>query len=553
MELSPGIELIWLLAGREASSVQASEVEPDHFFCGLLKFADMKEDELKAVALLDLASEKLIEEHNKLKWHLHLRSLDSHAGDLRHSVRQALPHGSSKPLVNMPHRSEASRRLLEQASALARRSQETLAPHHLLYVLLDCPTPAIAQALKQAHLPWQGIPACEAAGFTAVSDADSQIPEIGVGMLGYAFMGKAHTDAYKKIPYVMYPPPVLPKLVAICGRDATAAARAARRFGYLGYYTDWHQMMDDSRIQLFDNGGSNDIHAEPCIEAAASGKHVLCEKPLARDSEEAKRMLDAVTKAGVKHQVAFNYRFVPAIRLAYDLIQSGQLGRIYHYRAVYLQEWNLPQSRQRMNWRLDRQTAGSGALGDLGAHIIDLGRFLVGEFKSVGGLTRTFVNERQRPDGSPSHVDVDDAFVATIEFENGALGSVEATRLAAGRENFNRLEINAEKGTLCFNLERLNELEVFWGDEQPRQTQGFHNVLVSDSFHPFWSNWWPQEHMLGWEYSYVHELTHFLDCIANNKSVAPYGATFEDGYRTAVICDAILASATSRRQVDIQY
>ena len=239
----------------------------------------------------------------------------------------------------------------------------------------------------------------EATGFTTMAGAKAEgtAPEVGVGMLGYAFMGKAHTNAYKKIPYMMYPPPAIPKLIAVCGRNEAAVAEAARRYGYEGYYTDWRKMLENDRIQLFDNGGPNDAHAEPCIEAAKAGKHVFCEKPLARNAQEAKTMLDAVTKAGVKHQVAFNYRFVPAIRQARNLIESGALGQIYHFRAVYLQEWIMPHYGTPMIWRLDKQVAGSGALGDLGAHIIDLGRFLVGEIKSVSAMTRTFITERPLP------------------------------------------------------------------------------------------------------------------------------------------------------------
>jgi len=392
-------------------------------------------------------------------------------------------------------------------------------------------------------------------GFTTMAGpkAEGVAPEIGVGMLGYAFMGKAHTNAYKKIPYMMYPPPAIPKLIAVCGRNEAAAAEAVRRYGYEGYYTDWRKMLADDRIQLFDNGGPNNAHAEPCIAAAQAGKHIICEKPLARTGEEARTMLDAVNKAGVKHMVAFNYRFVPAIRQAYELIHSGALGQIYHYRAVYLQEWIMPHYGTPMIWRLDKKTAGSGALGDLGAHIIDLGRFLVGDVKSVSAMTRTFVKERPLSDGSLGKVDVDDAFVAAVEFENGAIGTVEATRFAAGRKNYGCFEINGEKGSLRFDLERMNEMQVFWVDEQPKETQGFHDVLVTESYHPFWSNWWPQGHIIGWEHTFVHELTHFLDCIVNKKDVAPYGATFEDGYRAAVICDAILESANGRKQVDVKY
>jgi len=392
--------------------------------------------------------------------------------------------------------------------------------------------------------------------FTAMAGpkAEGIAPEIGVGMLGYAFMGKAHTNAYKKIPYMMYPPPAIPRLVAICGRNETAVAEAAHRYGYEVYYTDWARMLEDDRIQLFDNGGPNDAHAEPCIAAAQAGKHILCEKPLARNAEEARRMLDAVTRTDVKHMVGFCYRFVPAIRQARHLIESGALGRIYHYRAVYLQEWLMPHYGTPRIWRVDQEAAGSGALGDLGAHIIDLGRFLVGEVKSVGAVTRTFVTERPLPAGSGAgKVAVDDAFAAVVEFENGAIGTLEATRFAAGRKNYQVLEINGEKGSIRFNLERLNELEVFWVGEAPRETQGFHNVLVTESYHPWWGNWWPHGHIIGWEHTFVHEITHLLDCIVDDKDVAPYGATFEDGYRAAVICDAILEAAATRRQVDIKY
>jgi len=395
----------------------------------------------------------------------------------------------------------------------------------------------------------------EATGFTTMAGAKAEgtVPEVGVGMLGYAFMGKAHTNAYKKIPYMMYPPPAIPKLIAVCGRNEAAVAEAARRYGYEGYYTNWRKMLENDRIQLFDNGGPNNAHAEPCIEAAKAGKHVFCEKPLARNAQEAKTMLDAVTKAGVKHQVAFNYRFVPAIRQARNLIESGALGQIYHFRAVYLQEWIMPHYGTPMIWRLDKQAAGSGALGDLGAHIIDLGRFLVGEFKSVSAMTRTFIKERPLGDGSMGKVEVEDAFAAAVEFENGAIGTLETTRFAAGRKNYEVLEINGEKGSIRFDLERMNELQVFWVGEQPKETQGFHDVLITEGYHPFYSNWWPHGHIIGWEHSFVHELTHFLDSIVNKKDVAPYGATFEDGYRAACVCDAILESAAARRQVDIKY
>lgn len=395
----------------------------------------------------------------------------------------------------------------------------------------------------------------EGAGFTtmAAAAADQEAPQIGVGMLGYAFMGKAHSNAMKKLPYMIYPPPAVPKLVAVCGRNEEATRAAAVRFGYETYYTDWREMLADERVQLFDNGGPNNAHAEPSIAAAQAGKHILCEKPLGRTAEESKAMLDAVRKAGVKHMVAFNYRFVPAIRQMRMLIESGALGRIYHFRASYLQEWIMPHYDVPMIWRLQKQVAGSGALGDLGAHIIDLGRYLVGDVKSVSAMAKTFIPERPWGDGTMGKVEVDDAFAAVVEFENGALGTLEATRFAAGRKNANVLEVNGEKGSIRFNLERMNEIDVFWIDDEPKETRGFHNVLVSEPYHPWWEHWWPQGHMIGWEHTFVHEIAHLLDCIVNDKPVSPIGADFEDGYRTAVICDAILQSAETRRQVDCKY
>jgi len=394
----------------------------------------------------------------------------------------------------------------------------------------------------------------EQKGFTPVPQT-LDAPEIGVGMLGYAFMGRAHSNAFLKLPYMMFPPPMVPKLIALCGRDEAGVRETAQRFGYTGYYTDWHAMLADDRVMLFDNGGPNDIHAEPCILAAQAGKHILCEKPLARTAEESKQMLDTVRKAGVKAMVAFNYRFVPAIRQAYALIRSGQLGRIYHFRAMYLQDWLIPAANTPWLWRMNKRVSGTGAIGDLGSHLIDLARFLVGaEITTVSARTQTFIHERPKPDGSGmAKVDVDDAFAAVIAFENGALGTLEGSRFASGRKNYNVLEINAENGSIHFNLEDLNRLEVYWVDDEPPETQGFHDILVTENHHPWITHWWPPGHIIGWEHTFVHEIAHLLDCIANDRPVAPYGADFEDGYRAAVVADAIVESAQTGRQVDCAY
>ncbi len=396
----------------------------------------------------------------------------------------------------------------------------------------------------------------ERVGFVTMGDVGKttgDVPTLGVGMLGYAFMGKAHSNAYKKLNYIYTPPPAYARLVAVAGRDRERVEAAAQRYGYEQAVTDWHELVRNPAIQVFDNGAPNDLHAEPCIAAAQAGKHVICEKPLGRNATEARRMWDAAQKAGVVHMCAFNYRFVPAIRLARDIIQAGRLGRIYHFRAQYLQEWIMDPNFG-MVWRLDASTAGSGSLGDLGTHIIDLARFLVGEPVNVSGVTTTFIRERSTPDGNKIPVTVDDAFAAVLTFQNGALGTLEATRFAYGRKNHQVIEINGEKGSLAFNLERLNELEVYLpGEESFRDAQGFRQVLVTESYHPFYDVWWPQGHIIGWEHTFVHEIKHFFEAITTGRSVTPEGADFEDGYRACVVADAIVESSRTGRRVDIAY
>jgi len=264
-------------------------------------------------------------------------------------------------------------------------------------------------------------------------------------------------------------------------------------------------------------------------------------------------MWEAVKKTSVKHMCGFNYRFVPAIRLAKEMIDGGELGNIYHFRANYQQEWLMDADFPQV-WRLNKQTAGTGALGDLGAHIIDLARFLVGEPETLFATTTTFVPERPLPDGKGTvKIDVDDAFEAIVRFENGAIGTLEASRFCAGRKNYMTFEINGSKASIAFDLEKLNVLQVYLRAETNPQLHGFHEVLVTESDHPFYGTWWPHGHILGWEHAHIHEIHHFLDAIANDKSVEPYGATFEDGYKNAVICDAILQSAESHSEQRIIY
>lgn len=381
-----------------------------------------------------------------------------------------------------------------------------------------------------------------------------EVPQIGVGMLGYAFMGRAHSNALRKLAYMMDPQHAIPDMVAVCGRNEEAVSAMAARFGYKGYYTEWEEMLADDRIQLFDNVGPNNIHEEPCVMAAENGIHILCEKPLARTTEESRRMLDAVVKNNVKAMVAFNYRFVPAVRKARDLIASGALGKIYHFRAMYLQDWILPHFNTPYLWRHNKEVSGTGALGDF-SHIIDVGHFLLGSrIKTVQSLLKNFIPERALMDGSGSgSVDVDDAFASVVEFENGAIGTLEGTRLASGRKNYHVFEVNGEKGSIAWNLERLNELEIQWAEGEPAQSRGFQTVLVTESSDPWISNWWPPGHMIGWEHTFVHEIYHLLDCIVNNKEVGPFGATFEDGYNACVVADAMVESSETGKKVDCSY
>ena len=371
-------------------------------------------------------------------------------------------------------------------------------------------------------------------GVRPTSGGGTDAAEIGIGMLGYAFMGKAHANAYRTLPYMAWPPPLRPRLVSIAGRDEAAVREAARRFGFERAVTDWRDLVADPEVALFDNSGPNNLHAEPTVAAAEAGKHVFCEKPLGRTAEESFELWQRVDATGVKHMTAFNYRFVPAVRLARQMIQAGELGEIHHFRGRYLQDWGTTTADA---WRFRRDEAGSGALGDLGAHVVDLAHYLVGEIASVSASARTFMPGRE----------VDDAFEAVVDFEAGAMGTIEASRFAAGRKNSLSWEINGSGGSVAFDLERLNELQVSEG------AKGFRTLLVSEPEHPFWSWWWPPGHMLGWEHTFVHEVHHLLDAIATGGDIAPDGATFADGYRAAEVCDAIARSGDSGRREPVEY
>jgi predicted dehydrogenase len=350
-------------------------------------------------------------------------------------------------------------------------------------------------------------------------------PTIGVALLGYAFMGRAHSRALRAVRELDVP--LRPELVSLSGRNRPAAAAVAERYGWAEVTDDWREQVADERIGLFDNGGPNAVHAEPTIAAARAGKHVICEKPLGLDAEESYAIWRAAADAGVVHLCGFNYRFVPAVQRAHELVGAGLLGELVHVRARYLQSWGWDAPAD--VWRFDRAQAGTGAIGDLGAHVVDLVRFLAGEIVSVSALVRTYVEGRG----------VDDAFVATVELAGGAIGTLEATRLARGRVNQNTFELNGSRGSIAFDLERFDELLVSDGGAYRAER------VTGD--------WWPPGHTLGWGDTFTLELAHMLRAIAGEGTVAPLAATFEDGYRAAEVCDAISRSSERGRKETLEY
>lgn len=383
---------------------------------------------------------------------------------------------------------------------------------------------------------------------------------INVGLVGYKFMGKAHSNAYRQVAHFFPDLALKPVMKALCGRDAAGVSAAAAQLGWQESETDWRALIARPDIGLVDISTPGDSHALIAIAAAQAGKHIFCEKPLANTLAEARQMQAAVQQAGVVGMVNFNYRRVPAVQLAKQLIDSGRLGTIYHWRAVYLQDWimdpNFP-----LVWRLQKDAAGAGTLGDLGAHIIDLARMLVGEISTVSGLTETFIKQRPLEGSSNSglgatagagmgEVTVDDAALFLARFANGALGTFEVTRFAKGRANYNSFEINGSKGSLRFNLERMNELEVLFADDQA-DVNGFRNILVGNSGeHPYMSAWWPAGHIIGWEHTFTHGVYDLLNGIAAGRSPA---ASFEDGVRCQAVLDAVEKSAGSKQWVEPDY
>jgi predicted dehydrogenase len=389
------------------------------------------------------------------------------------------------------------------------------------------------------------------AGINFFNQARGTESRIGVGVVGYGFMGTMHSNAYLKIPYSFASPSAIPRLRALCGRNATKAEEVARRLGYMGWCSNWKELMLDPEIQIVDVCTPDNEHCAPSISAAEAGKHVICEKPLAMTVAEARSMAEAVKKAGVKNMLCHNFRFFPAVRLARDLIDKGLLGTIYHFRAVYLQEYGHdPDAPVEDCWYAIGTK--SGALLGIGSHIIDAARFLVGEIRSISGLLKTYNLSRKTRAGKTERVSADEANFALVEFDSGAIGTLESSCVATGHKNEQIWEINGSKGSMRFNLEDPSHLQVYT-DKAMQEIRGFASVSVTEPGHPLQITYLPAGFDTGWEYGHVNALHHFIDCVANDKPVAPYGATFEDGYRIQVIMKALADSSASGRKVILQY
>jgi len=378
-----------------------------------------------------------------------------------------------------------------------------------------------------------------------------------VAMIGYGFMGKVHSHAWRSVNH-FFPDAPKVEMTLICGRNKEALENARELFGWNESETDWRKVVERSDIDIIDICTAGDTHEEIAIAALKAGKHVICEKPLANNVAEALAMSTAATeaaKSGVKSMVAFNYRRVPALAVAKQLIEGGKIGDIFHVRANYLQDWIIDPEFP-LVWRLDKKTAGSGALGDIAAHIIDASYFLTGSrISRVSGQLKTFIKERPLPGtytglsaGSGrgrGEVTVDDTAVFTANFDNGAIGTFEATRFAAGRKNAMSIEINGSRGSLYFNFEDMNEL-LFHDHTTPSAEAGFRKILATDADQPYVAAWWPPGHIIGYEHTFTHEIYDFVKAIADNTNPTP---SFADGLYVQQVLDAVEASAANKSQL----
>ncbi|AIE87226.1 Gfo/Idh/MocA family protein [Fimbriimonas ginsengisoli] len=379
---------------------------------------------------------------------------------------------------------------------------------------------------------------------------------VNVGLIGYQFMGKAHSNAYRQVNH-FFDLPVEVNMHTLCGRNEAAVTAAAAQYGWANVETDWRKVVANPEIDVIDVSTPGNLHAEIAIAAAQAGKAVFCEKPIGNTLSEAEAMLKAVQAAGVPHAVFHNYRKAPAVGLAKQLIESGRLGTIYHFRAVYLQDWiadpNFP-----LVWRLQKEIAGSGTHGDINAHIIDMARYLLGELDEVCGLLHTFVKQRPKAGAindklgaeatnEMGEVTVDDAAMFLAKFKSGALGTFEATRFAVGRKNHHRWEVNGSKGSIVFNLERMNELE-YYSEEDPADVRGFRVIQATEGVHPYAGHYWPAGHIIGYEHTFINLLADAFTNMEAGKRIEP---DFVDGYENQRVLDAVERSSDSREWVKL--
>jgi len=377
--------------------------------------------------------------------------------------------------------------------------------------------------------------------------------ELRVGMVGYAFMGAAHSQAWRTVNHA-FDLPLRVRMAAVCGRDEEKVRAAATRLGWERTYTDWRDLVAADDIDVVDICTPGDSHCEIALAALAAGKHVLCEKPLANTVEEAREMVAAAEAAragGARSMCGFNYRRVPAVAFLRQLIATGRLGTVRHVRAVYLQDW-IVDPQFPLVWRLQKDKAGSGALGDIGAHIVDLTQYVTGQsITGVSALTETFVRERPLPSASSGlsaessselgTVTVDDAALFLARLSGGAVATYEATRFATGRKNGLRVEVNGSLGSAVFDLERLNELELYDAGA-PGTEQGFTRILVTEADHPYMAAWWPPGHIIGYEHSFTHEMRDFVEAVAVGKDPEP---SFVDALQVQQVLDAVERSAAA--------
>ena len=369
-----------------------------------------------------------------------------------------------------------------------------------------------------------------------------------VGLIGYKFMGKAHSNAWRQAPR-FFDLPVDVELRTLCGRDKTAVRVAAKKLGWTQVETEWRRMVNDPEIDIVDICTPNDSHCEIALAAAKAGKAILCEKPLARTVAEAERMTAAVKKARVPNLVCHNYRRIPAIALAKQMIERGEIGdRIFHCRGRYAQDW-LVDPKFPLVWRLRSIAAGSGALGDIFSHIVDLSRYLVGELSEICTTMETFVRQRREPGTRRlGRVTVDDAVTAIGRFRSGALFSLEATRFAPGRKNSITLEINGSGGSIYFDFEEMNRLK-FFNNRDPDGRHGFRDIIVTDPSHPYMKNWWPPGHIIGYEHTFVNTVVDFIFAVATGKAVQP---DFAEGLKNQRVLDAAVRSAHKHGWIPIR-